>query len=245
MIHNISSGTATTPSKSGPSRAQGDSFQQLLEKATSQRQPDENVHQRQDIATAQSGDDQNGQSDTVQYKTINGIDVIVAGHSLDSDKTGGLSWDIDMSVLADQEALERQLAEHPEYSQYRLTQISVEPLDGPLERLRSVGMSDGLFTLPSDVFERSMHWQRTIAELADQLVIERELQQTYGEKVKLAYSQAEGSYIMLKPGDGRYDEVTTGQDALDNLRETLALSDTSEQDTRMVREILSGAGFYL
>lgn len=246
MIHSISAGAAHTIGRSTPSNAQDDSFQQLLKKAINQTQPEKHLPQRQ--AAALADDTRSLSSAAEQYRTVNGIEVIVAGHSLDSEKPGGLSWDTDMPIFSDPEAVERQLAAHPEYynnDQYRLTQISVEPLGAPLERLHSIGMSDGLFTLPSDQLERSSQLRSYMADLTDQLVIERELQQTYGKTVKLAYSPAEGAYIMLKPGDGRYDEVSTGQYALANLRDTFALGNISDQDKRMVREMLAGEGFYL
>ena len=246
MIHIISAGAANTHGRSEPSKAQDDSFQQLFQKALKQTQAEEALRQRQPVAT--SDNTQSLEPGAAQYRTVNGIEVIVAGHSLDSNKPGGLSWDIDMPVFSDPEAVERQLAAYPEYynnRRYQLTQTSVEALSEPLKRLRSIGISDGLYTMPSNPFEQSLQLRRDTEKLFDQLVIERELQQTYGNNVKLAYSPADGAYIMLKPGDGRYDEVSTGQEALASLRDTLTVGNISDQDKRMVREMLANAGFYL
>ncbi|CUB04510.1 hypothetical protein [Marinomonas fungiae] len=48
--------------------------------------------------------------------------------------------------------------------------------------------------------------------------VEKALQKEYGSDVKLAYDYDSMAYVMLKPGDGRYDEVKTGKDFLKGLK---------------------------
>lgn len=155
--------------------------------------------------------------DNWEIERINGYDVVVAGHKLDSQDGFGLSWDVPP---------EMQSANYWREAEANATYVEAEfsagtPYQGS-GRIHSIGDSIESVPLAQNKSQSLLQQVRQALERIDLLKVENSLQNRYGEDVKLAYDYDSKAYLMLKPGDGRYDEVNTGADYVKSLREGIA-----------------------
>ncbi len=144
---------------------------------------------------------------------VGGYDVVVSGHMLDSHDDHGLSWDVPAEMHRAsywQEAIENVTHIEAKFSE-------AVPYQGS-GRIHSIGDNIHGLSLAQNEAQSSLQKVQQALERIELLNVEKALQKEYGSDVKLAYDYDSMAYVMLKPGDGRYDEVKTGKDFLKGLK---------------------------
>ena len=80
--------------------------------------------------------------------------------------------------------------------------------------------------IPGDVFQnmdRYPAYERSqMKEFLEQMDLERQLKEKYGEGVKLAKDPKSGNFVMLTPGDRFYDQVRSGAQAWADMQDWFA-----------------------
>lgn len=152
-----------------------------------------------------------------EIERVNGYDVVISGHKLDSSDGVGLSWDVPPEMHS---------ANYWRETEANATYVEADfsaatPYQGS-GRIYSIGdTSEGLL-LTQNTSQMLLQQVQQALKRIDLLNVEQSLQSRYGEDVKLAYDYDSMAYLMLKPGDGRYDSVNTGADFLESLRKDVA-----------------------
>ncbi|MBD8892379.1 hypothetical protein [Roseibium litorale] len=171
------------------------------------------------------GSDQASES-PVQRETVNGLEVIVSGHSIDARE--GISL---LRTVGGQLSYSPELLAQIEADKDNPQQHFTLNVNAPIEALPPGATGS---YMPISIFKLEGQWNRgnpieLSTEMADQynredteaflerLEAERQLKDKYGEEIKLVYSHADNGYIMLTPDDLHYDEIPSVQEQMDGM----------------------------
>jgi len=164
---------------------------------------------------------------TPTVKVINGHSVITAGHSIDNREGVSQIRIVSGKTFTIPPEMQAQIDDET-YTNPNLTVVSStentawESGTGSYVSI-SYTYPGGEFVDPisrpipgSEAEERAMNRQR-VSEYMGIVDMEQQLKDQYGDDVKLAYSYADNSYIMLTPDDLHYDEITAASDGVQTL----------------------------
>lgn len=180
--------------------------------------------------------------DPVKRETANGFNIIVAGHSIDAREgisllrpyDGKLTYSpelqaqIDADVPPQLNSTSEALKALPPGAKSSYMSITPYKLEGQWNR------GDPL-SQPIDMYEKNSI--DDMAGFMERLEAERQLRERYGDDVKLAYSHADGGYIMLTPDDLHYNEINSVHQTFDKILSEIRLGyNFSEGELSVLRE---------
>lgn len=180
--------------------------------------------------------------DPVKRETANGFNVIVAGHSIDAREgisllrpyDGKLTYspELQAQIAADEQpqlnSTSEALKALPPGAKSAYMAITPQKLEGQWNRGNPLSQ-------PIDMFERNTIEDLTV--FMKRLEAERQLKERYGDDVKLAYSHADGGYIMLTPDDLHYDEINSVQQTFDKILSEISMGyNYSDGELSVLRE---------
>lgn len=184
-----------------------------------------------------------------QTRTVDGVAVIVSGHSVDNReglsliRTGstlGLSSEIQAQLM--REAVDGMVVSPG------LSEVAGKAHEAPSSSLpvyRSVTRATMGGQTPRDLLNIAIddHEARAIRDVEDfmKLVgVERALKAEHDPLAKLAYSQADGGYIMLTPDDLHYDDVASTENGVLDILSDIA---NGFLNADAVRDTLASYGY--
>jgi|GEM_PF-1533270 len=176
--------------------------------------------------------------------TSSGIDVIVSGHS--ADKRDGIEF-ISQPSNQDLATLQAQLANFAANNNpvAGLTVISSVALDANspgYENVSPHGIASGWDTSKTamSLDNYDSEYRGRVQGYAEVIDAERELKAKYGEDIKVIYSGADDSYIMLTKDDFGYDRAESAESAVSGILESVY---NGSIDRSAVQDILQRYGY--
>lgn len=177
---------------------------------------------------------------------VDGVDVIVSGHSVDAREGVSLLRTVPGKLSYPPEIL-AQIMDDSEATP-RMQEISSEAIQVPkgmsLYMPVTVWRQEGDWnhgdplSIPIDLGEA--YFRQDVESFMKLVGVERQLKADYGDDVKLAYSHNDGGYIMLTPDDLHYDDIPSTEDGvapiLDDVRRGF-------QEAEGVRDVLAKYGY--
>ncbi|MEP3122739.1 MAG: hypothetical protein ABJO52_12745 [Nisaea sp.] len=182
--------------------------------------------------------------------TIDGIEVIVSGHSVDDMEGRSLFRTVgDEENLRLNDSYINLESNSEDFVQAVMEVFESRPYE-PLPAGSSIYMSISSGALKGEIKpqkiandheEKVAQDRKIVTDFFEMVDIERQLKEEYGEDVKLTYSHADQSYIMLTSTDLHYDDLASVEENTVHLLESLG----NDQDMLgNVKDILQERGLF-
>ena len=164
--------------------------------------------------------------------TIDGVKVVVSGHSADEIEGHSLLRTLGaeeqkrlqesfIDLQSDPKAFVQAVMEVTKTVPLEALPEGVSRTCMPVTYSAPTGVI-GLQTHAADPEIRRSQEQEIVNDFFDLVDVEKQLKAEYGDDVKLAYSHADGGYVMLTPGDLHYNEIASVEQNTGQLLEDIS-----------------------